>query len=108
MLATITGAIIGILKTGGAFLVTPQGIGAGIAVLVLGYVLKKIDNKWVYGLLYGTFYGLGVACTLGLSKWKWTKGIWNKTIEPFVIDLLDNALSAVRDGIVNGLHSDNK
>jgi len=103
MLSTIIGA----LSATGAFLITPQGIGAGIAVLVLGYVLKKIDNKWVYKPVYGMCYAMGAACTLGLSKWKWTKGIWNKTIEPFVIDLLDNVLSAIKNGLFDGLHSDN-
>ncbi len=104
MLATILGA----LKVGGAFLITPTGIGAGLGVLILGYILKKIDNEWVRAPLYGFFFGLCVLVTAGMSKWKWTKGIWNKTIEPFVVDLLDNIISAIRDGIVDGLHSDNK
>ncbi len=104
MIATLIGA----LKVGGALLLTPQGIGAGLAVLVLGYILKKIDNEWVYKPIYGVCYTAGVVCTVGLSKWKWTRGIWNKTIEPFVIDLLDNALSAVKNGLLDGLHSDNK
>ncbi len=104
MLATIIGA----LKAGGALLITPQGIGAGLAVLVLAYVLKKIDNKWVYKPIYGVFYGLGTACTLGCSKWKWTSRLWNKTIEPFIVDLLDNVLSAIKNGLFDGLHSDNK
>ncbi len=101
-------AIIGALKAAGAFLITPQGIGAGIAVLILGYVLKRIDNDWVYKPLYGIFYTAGAALTLGCSKWKWTKGIWNKTIEPFVIDLLDNVFSAIKNGLFDGLYSDNK
>ncbi len=104
MLATI----LGIAKTAGAFLITPAGIGAGLGVLILGYVLKKIDNAWVYKPIYGVCYAVSVACTVGLSKWKWTKGVWNKTIEPFVIDLVDNILSAVKNGITDGLHSDNK
>lgn len=100
-------SIIGAVTAAGAFLITPQGAGIGLGVLVLGYVLKRIDNKWVYKPIYGVCYGAGVACTLGLSKWKWTKGAWNKTIEPFVIDLLDNILSAIRNGVTDGLHSDN-
>ncbi len=102
------GTILGVLQTVGTFLITPQGAGIGLGILVLGYILKKIDNAWVYKPIYGACYSLGVICTVGLSKWKWTKGYWNKTIEPFVVDLLDNILSAIKDGLLNGLHSDNQ
>ena len=104
MIATILGG----LKAAGAFMLTPQGVGVGLGALVVGYILKKIDNKWVYNPIYGIFFGLGVACTAGLSKWPWTKPYWNKTLEPFVVDLLDNVLSAVRNGLFDGLHSDKK
>ena len=87
---------------------TPAGIGAGVIAVVVAYVLKKVDNNWVYKPIYGLCYAGGVAATLGMSKWKWTKGLWNKTIEPFIIDLLDNVLSAIKDGLFDGLHSDNK
>lgn len=90
-----------------AALTTPQGIGAGIVIVVLGYVLKHIDNKWVYKPIYGVCYAACTAVTLGLSKWKWTKGAWNKTIEPYIVDLLDNVLSAIKNGCFDGLHSDN-
>ncbi len=108
MLSTIIGAVISAAKVGGAFLITPQGAGIGLAVLILGYVLKKIDNKWVYKPIYSVCYAACVAVTLGASKWPYIGKAWNKTIEPFVIDLLDNILSAVKDGCVDGLHSDNK
>ena len=98
--------ILGVLKVAGAFLITPQGIAAGLGVLALGYILKKIDNKWVYKPIYGVFFGLGTACTLGASKW--TPKLWNKTIEPFIVDLLDNVFSAIKNGLFDGLHSDNK
>jgi len=100
--------IIGALKAAGALIITPQGIGAGIGLILLGYILKRIDNKWVYKPIYGICYTAGVACTVGLSKWRWTRSAWNKTIEPFVVDLLDNIFSAIKDGLFNGLHSDNK
>lgn len=91
-----------------AFFTTPTGIGTGLVVLIVGYILKRIDNKWVYKPIYGVCYTAGTVVTLGLSKWKWTKSIWNKTIEPYIIDLLDNIISAVKNGLFDGLHSDNQ
>ena len=101
-------AILGALKASGAFLITPGGMMAGAGALLIAYILKKIDNKWVYNPIYTACYGVGVLCTVGLSKWTWTRGIWNKTVEPFIVDLLDNIISAIRDGLFEGLHSDNK
>lgn len=123
-------AILGILKTVSTFLMTPGGIASGIGVIVMGYVLKKIDNKYVKGVVkkpftalavifYKLFLGLGITITVGLTRWKWTKNIWNKTIEPYVIDLLDNifngiidgieeVIDSIRDGLFKGLRSDNQ
>ena len=44
--------------------------------------------------------------TLGLSQWKFTKGIWNKTVEPFFIDLVDNFVGGALRGFIKGLRSD--
>ena len=46
--------------------------------------------------------------TAGLSKWVWTKKLWNKTIEPYFIDLIDNVVGGALRGFVKGLRSDNK
>jgi len=127
MLATI----IGVLKTAGAFLVTPQGAGVGLATVVVGYILRKLDNKWVKGLVIKPFhilavavgglcYGAGTAITIFFGgKFKLTKPFWNKLVEPYVIDLIDNIINGTIDGIVevvkaaqkgiiSGLRSDNK
>ena len=44
--------------------------------------------------------------TLGLAQWKFTKGIWNKTVEPYFIDLIDNTVGAAVKGFIKGLRSD--
>ena len=44
--------------------------------------------------------------TLGLGKWKFTKNIWNATIEPYFIDLVDNTVGAAVKGFIKGLRSD--
>jgi len=86
----------------------------GLIVVIVGYIMKKISNKWIRKFRVPVqifFRGLGVVCTLGLSKWKWTAPIWNKTLEPFVVDLIDNIwyiLEGIPAGIIEGFHSDNK
>ena len=44
--------------------------------------------------------------TLGLGKWKLTKGVWNSTIEPWFIDLVDNFMGGAVRGLIKGLRSD--
>ena len=44
--------------------------------------------------------------TLKLSKMKWTKDLWNATVEPYFIDLIDNTVGAFINGFINGLRSD--
>lgn len=81
--------------------------GTGIGGLLL-WGLKKIPNDKIYGLVNGLFSGLGKTLTLGLSKWKFSKGVWNSTIEPWFIDLIDNTVGAAVKGFISGLRSDNK
>ena len=44
--------------------------------------------------------------TLGLAKWKFSAKIWNQTIEPYFVDLLNNTVKAALDGFIDGLKSD--
>ena len=44
---------------------------------------------------------------IGMGKWKWTKSVWNKTIEPYFIDAIDNILVTGISKFVDGLRSDN-
>ena len=84
-------------------------IGVGVA-----WVFKKIPNAKLRKAMQGTFgkagYALGVMITLGLSKWKYTKDFWNKTIEPWLIDFIEHVLAhsvlVFLDGIVKGMRSD--
>ena len=81
------------------------GLGGGSAVL---WVLKKIPNDKICAVVEGTFEKLGVLMTAGLTKWKFTSKIWNKTIEPYFIDLVDNLVGGALRGLIKGLKSDNK
>ena len=81
--------------------------GVGITGAFIAWVLKKIPNNKIKAEVGYWMYGAGVACTLGLAKFKWTKGVWNKTIEPYCIDLIDNVLVTGIAKFVEGLRSDN-
>lgn len=77
-----------------------------IGAIVIAWILKKIPNnkiKLVFGRL---MYGLGVALTLGLSKWKLTSTLWNKVIEPWFIDIIDNVIGHGINEFIRGLRSD--
>jgi hypothetical protein len=82
-------------------------VGGGSSAIVL-WVLKKIPNESICSVIETTFESIGKVMTLGLSKWKITKGVWNKTIEPYFIDLLDNVFGSLVRGMIKGLRSDNK
>ena len=79
------------------------GIGGGGLVL---WILKKVPNETICKYVEGVFIKLGAAMTLGMSKWKFTAKIWNKTIEPFFIDLIDNIFGSMVRGLIKGLKSD--
>ena len=78
--------------------------GTGAAVVL--WVLKKIPNKEICGWVEGICFTAGKCMTLGLSQWKFTKGFWNKTIEPWFIDLFDNFIGGAVRGYIRGLRSD--
>ena len=79
----------------------------GTAGLVL-WVLKKVPNQEIKNIISTFFYGIGRAVTLGMASWKPTKSIWNKVIEPWFIDLIDNTAGGAIEGFIKGLRVDNK
>ena len=78
------------------------GTGGGIAL----YILKKIPNEEICAWVEGFTFMAGRFMTLGLSQWKFTKNIWNKTIEPYFIDLVDNFVGSAVRGFIKGLRVD--
>ena len=87
-------------------LVAPIAVTAGS--VGLAWVLKKIPNEKIKKKVGQVCYAAGVACTLGLSKWKWSSKYWNKTIEPWIIDLIDNVVNNGIEEFTKGLRSDKK
>ena len=80
-------------------------LGGGSTAIAL-WVLKKVPNEKLYGLVNGLCFKAGTIVTLGLAKWSWSKKIWNQTVEPYFIDLLQNTVGAAVDGFIKGLKSD--
>ena len=80
------------------------GLSSGGAVM---WILKKIPNDKICSVVEGMFEKVGVLMTAGLTKWSFTKKIWNKTIEPYFIDLIDNVFGSAVKGLIKGLRSDN-
>ena len=79
--------------------------GGGVGEVVL-FVLKKVPNSKIASFGESAFYGLGKAMTLGLSSWSVTKDFWNKIVEPWFIDLIDNTVGSCVKGFIKGLRSD--
>ena len=79
----------------------------GIGAVAVAWTLKKIPNKKIKAQLGMMTYGMGVTCSLGMGKWKYTKKFWNKTIEPYLIDAIDNIVGHGIKEFIRGLRSDN-
>lgn len=86
---------------------TVQYATGGILAVVVAWVLKKIPNHKIKAQVGMIMYGAGITCTLGLSKFRWTKSFWNKTAEPYIIDLIDNIAGHGIKEFIRGLRSDN-
>ena len=80
-------------------------IGGGTSAAVL-WVLRQIPNEDIYSWVKTGAYWAGSILTLRLGKWSLTKKIWNKTVEPYFIDLVDNTVGAAVEGFISGLRSD--
>ena len=78
------------------------GTSAGLAL----WLLKNIPNEDLYSWVETGAYWAGSFMTLGLGKWKLTKKLWNSTVEPWFIDLVDNTVGAAVEGFIKGLRSD--
>ena len=84
-------------------------IGYGVSAFIgwlLVYLLKLTPNEKIKKYVGETMFQLGSACTLWLSKWKVTKKFWNKIIEPWFIDLIDNIIGHGLKEFIRGLRSD--
>lgn len=77
--------------------------GGSIAAAVLLWIFKRIPNEKIYSAVESFFHGLGKWLTLTASK---KSKLWNRIIEPWFIDLLQNTVAAALNGFIRGLRSD--
>lgn len=103
---SITG-ILGTFKNAITAVGTSGSLWVGLTIVVLAWLFKTIPNEKIYGTVEKLFTKLGTICTLGLCKFKYTAPLWNKYIEPWVIDFIDNTVGAAVRGFIAGLRSDN-
>ena len=82
-------------------------MGGGSAGIAL-YVLKKVPNEQIANVVETFAETCGKVMTLGLAKWPFSAKIWNSTVEPWFIDLVDNVIGGMLRGFIRGLRSDNK
>ena len=85
-----------------------QYAAGGLAAAGLAWAFKKIPNAQIKAKIGLLTYGACVACTLGLAKYKFTKKVWNKTVEPYFIDFMDNVFAHGLNEFIRGLRSANK
>ena len=83
-------------------------VGGSILAFIVTWILKEIPNQDIKDFVTRWAKRAGIFVTLGLSKWKWTAPFWNKTIEPWLIDLIENVVHSAVRGFILGLRSDNK
>lgn len=89
-------------------------VAGALGIGGIGAILAAIMKKWlsqerldIWGdAVEKCFYGLGVVITLGASKIKYLKNIWNVFIEPFVIIVFELLITRAAHGLTDGLESD--
>lgn len=95
-------SVLGVLSNNSSLMV-----GGGASAVVL-WVLKKVPNEHICSVIETACESVGRVMTLGLSKWSVTKNVWNSTIEPWFIDLVDNIFGSMVRGFIKGLRADDK
>ena len=79
--------------------------GGIIGAAVLAWILKKIPNEKIKKVVGVVFFKLGYFLTGWMTKR--IPKFWNKIIEPFLIDLIDNVIGEAVKEFIRGLRSDN-
>ena len=83
-------------------------VGGSIAVVILTWILKKVDTAKIRKMFYDFFFKIGAGVSKFFNNWKYTKAFWENTLEPWFIGLLDMIFGGIMQGLFDGLRSDNK
>ena len=90
-------------------LVNNIGLMAGVSGAgVVLWMLKKVPNKKIASAVEGACFRLGRVVTMFMGSKKSPVGkFWNKTIEPYIIDAIDNIVANGIKSFCDGMRSDN-
>ncbi|KKN08353.1 hypothetical protein LCGC14_1057590 [marine sediment metagenome] len=98
--ASVMDVVIGIVK--GEFFLIPVITAAILALF------KIVPNNKIQAAVGKFARFIARSITLNASKWKYTKHFWNRVIEPWFIDLIENTFATFVREFVVGLRSDNE
>lgn len=82
-----------------------RGRGAGAALLALA-ATAALPRRFSRAILRRGLGCVGSALTLGMSKNRWTAGLWRRTAEPLLIRAIEDVVFAVQNGLIPALLSD--
>lgn len=82
-------------------------IGASLAVVIATWILKKIPTEKIRTAIYKAFFEVGAIISRFFNNWKYTRKIWENTLEPWLIGFLDMVFVSTMKGLFDGLRSDN-
>ena len=83
-------------------------VGGSIAAFILTWILKKIPTEKIRKAIYGGCYFAGAGISKFFNSWKYTKAVYENTLEPWLIQFLEMTIVAVMSGLFDGMRSDNK
>jgi len=79
-----------------------------IIAAAITWILKKIPTAKARQWIYTVFFKIGVKISAFFAHWKFTKSIWNNSLEPWIIGFVDMIFGAIISGLFDGLRSDNE
>ena len=79
-------------------------MGASVAVSIAH---MAVPNRAVKRACKRHMFTVGKAMTLGMTGHPVTSAIWERSVEPLVVDLLENTAYGILHGMIPGLRSDN-
>ncbi len=82
--------------------------GGSILIVIVTWILKKIPTVKIRKAIYDLFFKIGAIISKFFNTWKYTKKIWENTLEPWLVGFLDMLLMSIINGLFDGLRSDNK
>ncbi len=92
------------LELGG--LALSWGVG-GILTVLVAWLLKRIPNDVLKAKFGAMGYGLGSFISSFVCNIKWAKMVWQKVVEPWIIDTFLNVFTYFFYMLGEGLKADN-